>query len=114
MYQHIEILGRLGQDPEMRYTATGKAVTNISVAVDRKWKDGENWKTETTWFKVCFWGALGERVNEKACKGSLVFIAGEMRSNKYVNGEGIEVVSWELVGDTIRFCDSKDKEEISF
>ncbi len=114
MYQQICILGRLGGDPEMRYTGTGKAVTNISVATDRKWKDGEEWKTETTWFRVTCWNVLGENVSKFLKKGSLVFVTGTIHTNKYVNNEGTEVSSWEVIADTVKFLDPKKQEEIPF
>ena len=61
MYQRLIIVGRLGQDPEMRYTQEGKPVTNLSVATDKSWTDASGTKHEqTTWFRVAVWGNQAE------------------------------------------------------
>ena len=75
----IIIVGRLGRDPEMRYTPSGQAVTNLSVATNRQYtnSDGEQVK-ETTWFRVAAWGKTAENCNQFLQKGNLVLIEGHL------------------------------------
>lgn len=83
----VQIIGRLGRDPETRYTPTGKQVTHFSVAVSRQWKDAEGETKEATdWFNVEAWGRLGEICQQYLGKGRLVFIEGRLRTD--VTGEG--------------------------
>jgi len=122
MYQRIEIIGRLGANPDMRYTDSGTAVCTLSVATDRKYKQGDEWHDETTWFRVTCWGATAENVNKYLVKGSLVFIDGYLRKGKcYQIKAGAHQGEWdyslEMTADTVKFLDSKQKpaeEEIGF
>ena len=77
MYQKIEVIGRLGRKPEMKFTPTGQAVTSFSVATDNKYTNaaGEAVK-ETSWFRVQVWGKMAEACNTYLDKGSLVFVSG--------------------------------------
>ena len=79
MYQKLLIIGRLGRDPEMRFTPTGQAVTSFSVATDRSYTDqaGKPVK-ETVWFKVSAWGKLAETCNTYLQKGKLVLVEGRL------------------------------------
>ncbi|MGI6367644.1 MAG: single-stranded DNA-binding protein [Anaerolineae bacterium] len=80
MYQKIVIIGRLGRDPEMRYTPQGTAVTSFSVATDRVWTDQSGQRQQrTTWFRVSAWGRLAETTNQYLSKGRLVMVEGEMQ-----------------------------------
>lgn len=77
MYQQIIVVGRLGRDPEMRFTPAGQAVTTFSLATDRQWV-GEDGKQEkvTTWFKITTWGKLAENCNNYLLKGKLALVEG--------------------------------------
>lgn len=88
MYQSIIIVGNLGRDPEMRYTPGGTPVTNMSVAVNRKWTDKEGEKHErTTWFRVTAWRRLAETCNQYLAKGRLVLVVGEMQPAQAWQGQ---------------------------
>lgn len=80
----VMIIGNLGRDPEMRYTASGSPVTNFSVAVSRRWKsrDGEQ-KEETEWFNVECWDKLAEIANQYLTKGKQVYIEGRLRTHSW-------------------------------
>ncbi len=80
----VMIIGNLGKDPEMRYTASGSAVTSFSVAVSRKFKssDGEQ-QEETEWFSVSCWDKLAEIANQYLSKGKPVFIEGRLRTRSW-------------------------------
>ena len=85
----VQIIGRLGRDPETRFTTTGKQVTSFSVAVTDTWRDAEGeTKERTEWFNVEAWGRLGEVCQEYLSKGRLVFIEGRHRTD--VVGDGDE------------------------
>ena len=77
-YLTVLVLGHVGQDPELRYTPSGVAVANFSVAVDKGYFDKENnWIEKTRWFKITCWRELAERVKERIQKGDLVFVVGD-------------------------------------
>jgi single-strand DNA-binding protein len=80
----VQLIGRLGKDPESRFTPTGKKVTQFSVAVSNRWKsrDGEN-KESTEWINVEAWDRLGEVCQEYLKKGSLVYVEGRLKTDKY-------------------------------
>ena len=76
----LTMLGNLGSDPEMRFTASGQAVTNISLPSTRKWvgTDGEK-KEETTWVRWSFWGKRAEVINNYFAKGDLILVKGRLK-----------------------------------
>ena len=78
MYQKIIVVGNLGGDPEMRYMPDGTAVTNFSLATNRRWTDGRSGETrdETTWIRVSVWRKQAESVNQYLSKGSKVLVEG--------------------------------------
>lgn len=79
MYQQITLVGRLGNDPEMRYTQSGVPVTSFSMAVDRRWTDAEGQQQEkTTWFRVTAWRRQAEVISQYLSKGRPVLVVGEM------------------------------------
>lgn len=81
-YQKIEIIGHLARDPEMRYTATGTAVTNFSVPVNEKWTDNNGVEHErVTWFRCTVWGKPAESFNKYGQKGMLVRVEGEIQGD---------------------------------
>lgn len=83
MYQHTMIIGRLGRDPELRYTPAGDPVCSFSVATDRKWTDSGGEKQQrTTWFQVTAWRRLAETCNQYLSKGRLVMVEGTLREPK--------------------------------
>jgi single-strand DNA-binding protein len=91
------IIGNLGADPELRYTPSGKAVTNLRVAVNdnRKGPDGE-WIEETQWFRVELWDQAAERAAERFRKGNKVFAEGQLRVREYEGNDGQKRSSIEI------------------
>lgn len=87
MYQKITIVGNLGGDPEMRYLPNGKAVTNFSVATNRRWtgQDGEK-KEETCWFRVSAWERQAETCNQYLSKGRQVMVEGTIQPDPETGG----------------------------
>ncbi len=105
MYQRIIIIGRLGQDPEMRYTPQGTPVTSFSVATDRVWTDQNGQRQErTVWFRVSAWRRLAETCNQYLSKGRLVMVEGEMQEPRpYQGRDGEWRASLDITARDVRF-----------
>ncbi|HNR02002.1 MAG TPA: single-stranded DNA-binding protein [Anaerolineaceae bacterium] len=117
MYQKLVIVGRLGRDPEMRFTPTGQAVTSFSVATDRQYTDqsGKPVK-ETVWFKVTAWGKLAETCNTYLQKGKLVLIEGRLTVDAksggprvWVGQDGQPRASYEVTAQTVKFLPQRSE-----
>jgi single-strand DNA-binding protein len=99
----VILVGRLGRDPETRYTSGGQAVANFSVATDESYKDrnGERQK-RTEWHKIVVWGKQAEIAQQYLKKGSLVFIEGRIQSREWQDKEGQKRTSFEIVATNFR------------
>ena len=99
----VMLIGRLGQDPEMRYTPSGKPLTKFQLAVNRSWTSADNEKkTETEWFTVVSWGKLAEICNQYLKKGHQVYIDGRLHTRHWQDDEDanhsvVEVIAKEMV-----------------
>lgn len=110
MYQKTVIVGNLGNEPELRYTPQGDAVVNLSVAVNRRWKnkDGEQ-QEETTWFRVSVWGKQAEACNQYLSKGRQVLVEGTLSAPKvYTGSDGEHRASLDLRAKTVLFLGGRD------
>ncbi|HZU76503.1 MAG TPA: single-stranded DNA-binding protein [Dehalococcoidia bacterium] len=109
MLNKIMLIGNLGRDPEMSYTASGKAITKFSLAVSRRSRDRDTNESreETTWFNVVAWEQKGEFANQYLHKGSKVFVEGRMTSRKYTDKDGNERTAWEVVAENFELLDPK-------
>ena len=107
----VQLIGRLGKDPESKYTPTGKKVTHFSIAVSEHWKSGGENKERTEWVNIEAWGRLGEVCQEYLKKGSLVYIEGRLKTEKYEDKEGETRYFTKVVALTLQFLDKKDKDE---
>jgi len=115
MYQKVVIVGNLGTDPEMRYTPSGQAVTNFSVATNRRWSDSQgNQQEETVWFRVSVWGKMAEVCNQYLAKGRQVLVEGTMRPDPETGGpriwtdqNGQPRASFELTGREVKFLGTR-------
>ena len=99
----VILVGRLGRDPETRFTGAGQAVANFSVATDETYKDrnGERQK-RTEWHKIVVWGKQAEIAQQYLKKGSLVFIEGRIQSREWQDKEGQKRTSFEIVASNFR------------
>jgi single-strand DNA-binding protein len=111
MYQQITIIGNVGQDPEMRYTASGAGVCSFSVAVNKTWTDrNTNEKREkTTWFRISAWRQLGETCSTYVRKGMMVMVTGEVESNAYTSRDGQARASLDVTARDVRFLSRSDE-----
>ena len=115
MYQKLVIVGNLGTDPEMRYTQSGEAVTNFSVATNRKWTDkGNQTHEEVTWFRVSVWGKQAEVCNQYLAKGRQVLVEGRLTAEKETGGprvwtdqNGKTRASYEVTAFEVRFLGTR-------
>jgi len=109
VYQKVIIIGRLGADPEMRYTPSGQSVTNFSVATDRRWTDANGQQQQrTTWFRVSAWGKLAETCNKFLAKGRLVLVEGEIQEPRVYQGrDGKWRASLNMNAREVKFLGSK-------
>ncbi|RPI77560.1 MAG: single-stranded DNA-binding protein [Chloroflexi bacterium] len=110
----VMIIGRLGRDPEMRYTPSGRPVTTFSVATSRSWNtaDGER-RTETEWFNVVAWGSLAEICKQYLNKGQLVYVEGRLQTRYYDDAEGNKKVSTEIVANEMIMLSERRESEIA-
>ena len=107
----VQLIGRLGKDPESKFTPTGKKVAHFSLAVSNRWKDksGET-KESTEWVNIEAWGRLGEVCQEYLKKGSLVFLEGRLKTDKYED-KGETRYYTKVVALTLQFLDKRPAEE---
>ena len=99
----VELLGRVGTDPEMKYTPNGTAVTNLRLATDRYRRDGED---ATDWHTVIVWGKTAEAVNNYVQKGQRVYVAGRLVQNTWENEDGQRRHRTEVHTQEVVFLDS--------
>jgi single-strand DNA-binding protein len=99
----VILVGRLGRDPETRFTGGGQAVANFSVATDETFKDrnGERQK-RTEWHKIVVWGKQAEIAQQYLKKGALVYIEGRIQSREWQDKEGQKRTSFEIVASNFR------------
>jgi len=96
----VMIIGRLGRDPEMRYTPSGKPVTTFRIATSRSWNTSEGERrTETEWFDVVAWGALAEICKQYLNKGQQVYVEGRLQTRHWDDAEGIKHSATEVVAN---------------
>lgn len=99
----VILIGRLGKDPEVRYTADGTPVASFSLATTETRKNKDGTKNERTeWHRIVAWRKLGEIVAEYLRKGSLVYIEGKIQSREYEGKDGVKRRAFEIVADGMK------------
>lgn len=119
MYQKIIIVGYLGSDPEMRYTPSGQAVTNFSVATSNRFAGSDGQMVdETTWFRISVWGRQAETTNQYLKKGSRVLVEGRLTPDRatgnpriWTRQDGTPAASFEVSAFTVRFLSSRQEDD---
>lgn len=98
----VILVGHLGADPELRYTASGTAVTKFRIATTEVFTDRQGTRQERTeWHRITAWGKLAEICGQYLSKGRLVFIEGRIRSDSWEQ-DGVKRFSYEIVADTMK------------
>ena len=106
MLNKIMVIGNLGTDPEMRYTPSGSAVTNFSMATNRSYttSDSER-REETEWFRIVAWNQLAEQVNQYLSKGRRAYVEGRLHSSSWEGQDGQTRFRNEIIANTVLFLD---------
>lgn len=111
MLNQVNLIGRIGQDIEVRYMSSGEAVTNVSLATTEKWKDkntGEQ-KESTEWHRLVIYGKLAEIMGQYVKKGDLLFVAGKLKTKKFTDKEGVERYQTEIVVAEMKMLGGKQE-----
>jgi len=108
----VMLIGRLGQDPEMRYTPSGRPLTKIQLAVNRSWTNSEGEKKkETEWFNIVAWGKLAEICNQYLSKGQQVYIEGRLHTRRWQDDDGANHSSVEVTAGEMIMLDGQSGKE---
>jgi len=100
----VILLGRLGQDPELKYTPGGAAVCNFSVATTESWTDKQGAKQEKTeWHRIVVWGKLAELCNQYLAKGRQAFVEGRLQTRSWDDKDGTKRYTTEIMANTVQF-----------
>ena len=103
----VILIGNLGRDPEVRYTQSGAAVSNLRVAVTEKSKEGEEWVDKTEWVDVVCFGRTAENVGQYLAKGRQIYAEGRLQTRKWTDRDGNDRWSTEVVANRIVFLGSQ-------
>jgi len=106
----VILLGNCGRDPEVRYAADGGAITTLSLATSSRVKDKStgDWREETEWHRVVFFGRSAEVAGEYLKKGKPCYVEGRLRTRKWTDKEGNERYTTEIVGDVLQLLGGRD------
>ncbi len=103
----VQLIGNLGKDPDARFTPTGKQVVKFSLAVSNRWKKDGDVKEYTEWVNIEAWGRLAEICNEYLHKGSLVYIEGRLKTDKYQDDNDVTRYFTKVVIQSMQMLDRK-------
>ena len=105
----VLIIGRVGRDPETRYTQTGQTVASFSVATDESYKDKQGNKVDAVeWHNVTAFGKTAEFVSNYLSKGRLVYVEGKIKTEKYTDKQGVEKYATKILADRVQGLDKRD------
>lgn len=102
-FNKVLLMGNLTRDPELRFTANGSALTKFGLAVNRKYKAGEEWKEEVCFVDITVWGKQGENCAEYLSKGSPAFIEGRLQFSSWESDDGQKRNKLEVVANMVQF-----------
>ena len=109
MLNKVQIIGRLGRDPELRYSQSGSPVCTLSVATDEGYTDRDGKKVDRTeWNRVVLYSKAAENCNQFLKKGSLVYVEGSLQTRKWQDQQGQDRFSTEIKAQRVQFLDKKD------
>ncbi len=102
MINKVILVGRLGRDPELRYTPSGTAVANFSMATDERWSSNGETQSRTEWHNIVVWSKLAEICNQYLTKGRLVFIEGRLQTRDWEDKDGNKRRTTEIVATDMK------------
>jgi single-strand DNA-binding protein len=111
-FNKVLLMGNLTRDPELRYTASGAAVASFGLAVNRKFKQGEEWKDEVCFVDITVWAKQGENCAQNLNKGSLVFLEGRLNYQTWEADGGKKRSKLEVVANNVQFL-TRQGEKVS-
>jgi single-strand DNA-binding protein len=105
----VIVLGRLGQDPELKHTPSGSAVCNLSIATSEKWKDKSSGKDmeKTEWHRIVVWGKMAELCGQYLSKGSQALVEGKLQTRSWDDKDGNKRYTTEINATTVQFIGGK-------
>lgn len=104
----VMLIGRLGADPQLKYTPSGRANVNFNLATNASWKDQEgNQQDRTDWHRVVAWGKLAEVIGEWLKKGSLIYLEGRLQTRNYDDNNGVKRYITEVVATDMEMLGGK-------
>ena len=103
----VMIIGRLGADPELRFTSSGAPVTTFNVAVNRKYTQDKESKESTEWFSIVAWNKQAESCNQYLVKGSMVYVEGRLHTRTWEGQDGQKHYRTEVIASQVIFLDKK-------
>jgi single-strand DNA-binding protein len=106
----IMLIGNLGKDPDLSYTANGKAFVRFTMAVKRRVKSGEQRDSDTDWFNITAWENLAEICSKFLHKGSKVYIEGRVQQRKYTDKNGVDRTAFDVVATDMEMLTPKSQE----
>lgn len=108
----VQIIGRLGRDPELRYTSNGQAVCSLNVATDESYTDRDGNKVERAeWHRVSAFGKIAESCANYLAKGSLVYVEGNLTTRKWQDQNGQERFTTEIKAKSVQFLDRRNDDQ---
>jgi len=106
----VILIGNLGRDPEVRYTPSGSAVCNVSLATTRQWKskDTGDKQEETEWHRVVFYDRLAEIAGEYLKKGRSIYVGGRLKTRKWQDKDGVEKYTTEIIAEDMQMLGGRE------
>ena len=104
----VMLIGRLGRDPEIRYSSNNTPICNFSLATSERIRKGDSFEEKTEWHRIVVFGNQAENASKFLKKGSLVFVDGKIQSRTYQDKDGNERNVFEIVANSLNFLDPKD------
>jgi single-strand DNA-binding protein len=106
----VILIGNLGRDPEVRYTPSGAAICNVTIATSRNWKakDSGEKMEETEWHRVVFYDRLAEIAGEYLKKGRPVYVEGRLKTRKWQDKDGVEKYTTEIIAEQMQLLGSRE------
>lgn len=105
----VILIGNLGADPEVRYTPSGSAVANVTLATSETWRDKQSGELQdrTEWHRIVFFNRLAEIVGEYLHKGSKIYVEGSLRTRKWQDRNGVDRYTTEIIANEMHMLDSR-------
>lgn len=104
----VMLIGRLGRDPEIRYSSNNTPICNFSLATSERIRKGDNFEEKTEWHRIVVFGNQAENASKFLKKGSLVFVDGKIQSRTYQDKDGNDRNVFEIIANSVNFLDQKD------